>query len=92
MMVLIIEILFFIVLVIAIVISAKLDNYSSSSYSVISLALMIIIWCINAYCVSIIVNQPTAIDVYKGKTELQITYKGTIPVDSVVVLKKNKRI
>lgn len=86
MMVLIIEILFLIVLVIAIVISAKLDNYSSS-YSVISLALMIIIWCINAYCVSIIVNQPTAIDVYKGKTELQITYKGTIPIDSVVVFK-----
>ena len=48
---------------------------------------MIILWCINAYCVSIIVNQPTAIDVYKGKTELQITYKGTIPVDSVVVFK-----
>ena len=30
---------------------------------------------------------PTAIDVYKGKTELQITYKGTIPIDSVVVFK-----
>ena len=86
MMVLIIEILFLIVLVIAIVISSKLDNYSSS-YSIISLTLMIIIWCINAYCVSIIVNQPTAIDVYKGKTELQITYKGTIPIDSVVVFK-----
>ena len=24
---------------------------------------------------------------YKGKTELQITYKGTIPIDSVVVFK-----
>jgi hypothetical protein len=30
---------------------------------------------------------PTAIDVYRGKTELQITYKGTIPIDSVVVFK-----
>lgn len=30
---------------------------------------------------------PTALDVYKGKTELQITYKGTIPIDSVVVFK-----
>lgn len=85
-MILIIEILFLIVLVIAIVISAKLDNYSSS-YSIICLALMIILWVINAYCVSIIVNQPTAIDVYRNKTELQITYKGTIPVDSVVVFK-----
>ena len=32
-------------------------------------------------------STPTAIDVYKGKTELQITYKGTIPIDSIVVFK-----
>ena len=31
---------------------------------------------------------PTAIDVYKGKTTLQITYKDSIPVDSVVVFKE----
>lgn len=86
MIVLIIEILFFIVLVIAGVMSIKLANYASS-YSVICLVLMILIWCINAYCVAIIANQPTAIDVYKGKTALQITYKGTIPIDSVVVFK-----
>lgn len=30
---------------------------------------------------------PTAMDVYKGKTTLEITYKGDIPVDSVVVFK-----
>ena len=30
---------------------------------------------------------PTALDVYKGKTELQITYKGTTPIDSIVVFK-----
>ena len=86
MIVLIIEILFFIVLVIAGIMYIKLDNYNSS-YSVICLALIIILWCINTCCVAIIINQPTAIDVYKGKTELQITYKGTIPVDSVVVFK-----
>lgn len=33
-------------------------------------------------------NEPKAIDVYKGKTELRITYEGNIPVDSVVVFKK----
>ena len=31
---------------------------------------------------------PTALDVYKGKTELRITYEGKIPVDSVVIYKK----
>lgn len=38
-------------------------------------------------CVVYIANRPTALDVYKGKTELEITYKGGIPVDSVVVYK-----
>lgn len=33
-------------------------------------------------------NKPKAIDVYKGKTELRITYEGNIPVDSAVVFKK----
>lgn len=31
---------------------------------------------------------PTALDVYKGKTGLRITYEGKIPVDSVVIYKK----
>lgn len=30
---------------------------------------------------------PTAIDVYRGNTELQITYKGSVPVDTVVIFK-----
>lgn len=30
---------------------------------------------------------PTALDVYRGKTTLQITYRDSIPVDSVVVFK-----
>lgn len=31
---------------------------------------------------------PTALDVYKGKTELRITYEDKTPVDSVVIYKK----
>jgi hypothetical protein len=30
---------------------------------------------------------PKALDVYRGKTTLQITYKDTIPVDTTVVFK-----
>ncbi len=40
--------------------------------------------CIASY----IHTTPTALDVYKGKTELRITYDGKIPVDSVVIYKK----
>lgn len=32
-------------------------------------------------------EQPKAIDVYRNKTTLQITYRGGIPVDSVVIFK-----
>lgn len=32
-------------------------------------------------------TKPTAIDVYRGRTTLEITYKDSIPVDSVVVFK-----
>lgn len=32
-------------------------------------------------------KQPTALDVYNGKTTLEITYKDSIPVDTVVVWK-----
>lgn len=66
--------------------SIKLANYEYSYYT-IYLALAIILGCVSICCVAIIINQPTAIDVYKGKTELQITYKGTILIDSVIVFK-----
>ena len=32
-------------------------------------------------------DKPTALDVYQGKTTLEITYKDSIPIDSVVVFK-----
>lgn len=38
-----------------------------------------------AYCFTY--DIPQAIDVYRGKTTLQITYKGNIPIDSTVVYK-----
>ena len=36
------------------------------------------------------VYKPSAIDVYRGKTTLEITYKDKVPVDSIVVWKNNK--
>lgn len=41
-------------------------------------------------CISITVSTPQAIDVYKNKTVLEITYRDSIPVDSNVVFKDNK--
>ena len=43
----------------------------------------LILFCNNAI--------PTSMDVYKGKTTLEITYKDGIPIDSVVVFKSKEK-
>ena len=35
------------------------------------------------------INKPKAMDVYRGKTTLEITYKNKVPVDSTVVWKED---
>ena len=40
-----------------------------------------------AFCLIINLRKPKAIDVYQGNTTLEITYKDSIPIDSVVVWK-----
>lgn len=54
--------------------------------------------CVCAIVVSVILTRliidysskdnPTALDVYQGKTTLEVTYRDSIPVDSVVVFKE----
>ena len=36
-------------------------------------------------------NKPTAMDVYQGKTTLEITYKDGVPIDSMVVFKDKEK-
>lgn len=51
------------------------------------LASSTISFCIGIFCYTLD-EAPSAIDVYRGKTTLEITYKDGVPVDSVVVFKK----
>lgn len=51
---------------------------------IVTLAVTFIGWC--GYIVGTS-GKPTAMDVYQGKTTLDITYKDDVPVDSVVVFK-----
>lgn len=55
--------------------------YELLKASVVSCIVFVII-------IIILANKPQAIDVYRGKTTLQITYKDSIAVDSVVVFKE----
>ena len=36
-------------------------------------------------------KNPSAMDVYQGRTTLEITYKDNVPVDSVVVFKNKEK-
>ena len=47
----------------------------------------LIIIIVIAVQMGLIASEPSALDVYQGKTTLQITYRDSIPVDSVVVYK-----
>ena len=39
------------------------------------------------FVITMIQSEPTALDVYRGKTTLEITYRDSVAVDSVVVYK-----
>lgn len=53
--------------------------------------IIIIIGTISLFFGLFIVGTPTAMDVYQGKTTLEITYRDGIPVDSVVVFKGKEK-
>ena len=44
-------------------------------------------WALAAFVLLIYYDNPQAIDVYRGKTTLEITYRDSVAVDSVVVYK-----
>lgn len=67
---------------ISVLIMSEQTNELTILYSVCSVLLIIGgAGCIHTY------KNPSAIDVYRGKTTLQITYKGNIPTDTIVVYK-----
>ena len=58
-------------------------TYDDTPIFFITIILNIII----AICLIINLRKPRAIDVYQGNTTLEITYKESTPIDSVVVWK-----
>lgn len=63
-----------------------MDNYSCGW---LGFYIGVIFTCILTLIIILVFNKkdPSAIDVYRGKTTLEITYKDSIPVDSIVVYK-----
>ena len=62
---------------------------NNKDYRFISALLLVISTVILIVLISSYENRniPTTMDVYQGKTTLEITYRDSIPIDSVVVFK-----
>jgi len=58
------------------------DNYATTFLCILIIGVGML--CINE---GLKIATPQAIDVYRGNTTLEITYKDDIPVDTVVVFK-----
>lgn len=82
-------ILFLIFALVALVILmwANLENshVGIMEFSLHCFAIIMVVCAFASYC-----SSPEAIDVYRGKTTLEITYKDSIPIDSVVVFNERR--
>lgn len=75
-----------------VIVAIVIGFYANTMVNEDNIALSVVILIMGAigllFIIIYINNTPTALDVYKGKTELRITYDGKVPVDSVVIYKK----
>lgn len=74
------------VILIAIIV-CEIDNIDSRSFCVVAIIVIVFTYVATLVVSAIHIEEPTAIDVYRGKTTLEITYKENVPIDSVVVFK-----
>ena len=87
-LVLIIGILYMVVGLLIILIYLILKRYDNIGWT-IALTLNMV-GMLNVMIYNYAIKDPSALDVYKGKTVLKITYEDKVPVDTVVIYKKGK--
>lgn len=76
------------ILLLAGLIMCVVDNVKNAPYENFIIFYSFIFSFIIFILILLQLDEPTAIDVYKEKTTLEITYKDKVPVDSTVVWKK----
>ena len=81
-----------ILICILIILSFHISNNSTEDFDIgfIIGGIITILVIIEVYLLSNIIGKPTpsALDVYRGNTELEITSRNGTPIDTVVVFKK----
>ena len=73
----------FIISIIAISIGFQNEEDNTAAYGFMVLLLSIA----GIYFTVELIGEPRPLDVYRGKTTLEITYKDSVPLDSTVVFK-----
>lgn len=58
--------------------------------TIVWFTIMCSMWALAAFVSLIEYNTPTALDVYRDKTTLEITYRDSVAIDSTVVYKVKK--
>lgn len=81
---------FFGILIISVIIITCISEIKDKGNTTLAIVLFIFIIVGSILILVPIFSTPTALDVYQDKTELRITYDGKVPVDSVVIYKKNR--
>lgn len=81
---------FFGILIISVIIITCISEIKDRGNTTLAIVLFIFIIVGSILILVPIFSTPTALDVYQSKTELRITYDGKVPVDSVVIYKKNR--
>ena len=76
----------------AVLLSLAIANNDSCSNFIIGVfegvVSLVLVLCVFNLCMPDSSKNPSAIDVYRGKTELEVTYRDSIAIDSTVVWKK----
>lgn len=74
---------------ILIVVAVVIDSSTLGQYATTGLLISFVVFVVIGVTIGVCVpnHEPTALDVYRGKTTLEITYRDSVAVDSVVVYK-----
>lgn len=81
------SIIFLIIPVIFLILILYCEKKEHGDNTMIWFTIMCSMWALAAFVLLIEYNTPTALDVYRGKTTLEITYRDSVAIDSTVVYK-----
>ena len=83
----ILNMILLIISIIALALILWCEKKEHKDNTMVWLTIMCSMWALATFVSLITYNEPTALDVYRGKTTLEITYRDGVAIDSTVVYK-----